>query len=67
MPALLEYNDSEVSHSHKLTSGQQFNLKQFFWIWYYEHQDDVILRIFIFKTIKVKHLKFLFELLFGKE
>lgn len=66
MPALDDFN-STTPPMHQLTGGQKFNLKQFFWTWYYEHQDDVILRIFIFKTIKVKHLKFLFELLFGKE
>jgi hypothetical protein len=45
------------------------NIRQAFWRWYDAHSEDVILKkriLFWTVELRVKHLRFLFERLFGQ-
>lgn len=46
------------------------DLRGFFWRWYEEHRDDVLVRrrvLFWTLVIRVRDLEFLFEMLFGSK
>ena len=41
-----------------------------FWIWYEQHKEDKIVSVgflFLRKTVRVRNIKFVFELLFGAQ
>jgi len=71
MPVINEFNDS-VPKAYQLTEGQSFRLNNFMWEWFYTHINDVIVTIRVpivgikLVTVKVKDVKFLFELIFGE-
>lgn len=48
----------------------KIDLAIFFWAWFHEHMEDKIVSInllFIHKTVRVKNIKGIFEMLFGPE
>lgn len=67
MSALQELKSSKAGLQGKI---DWVLLGPFFWKWFHEHENDLILKrkILIFSvTIKVKDLRVLFEQLFGPE
>lgn len=60
---------SEHATQAQLTSTQKLLLQDAFWDWFDKHQEDKIvsLGLFIVKvTVRVKHVRPLFVLLFGE-
>lgn len=62
----------EGDFSEAAASGSEQGIKdaiaRFFWEWFREHEDDVLIKktiIFFSISIKVRDLRFLFEMLFG--
>lgn len=72
MPAIKDYNTTQIA-AYQLSESQSFRLKNYMWQWFYEHAEDVVVEfrtpIISIKilTVRVKNLRVIFELLFGKE
>lgn len=67
MSVLAKINLKEAETSQNVAFIKLLIAREF-WKWYEEHQNDKIVKLkilFISKTVRVKDIKFVFELLFG--